>query len=195
MRVFQKASIKGKLTGVIMLTSTTALLLASMGFLAYEIITFRDELARNVGILAEVIGDNSTSALVFDDTDVAEDTLAALRNDRHIVQAGLYDVNHRLFVAFRGDGIIEGAVLPRHRSDGAYFEDDHLDLYHGIVLDGELVGTVYLRSDLGELDSRLRRYGVMSSSASSWSSPRWWRFSWRHGCSGSSRSRSSVWQR
>ena len=163
MRVFQKASIKGKLTGVIMLTSTTALLLASMGFLAYEIITFRDELARNVGILAEVIGDNSTSALVFDDTDVAEDTLAALRNDRHIVQAGLYDVNHRLFVAFRGDGIIEGAVLPRHRSDGAYFEDDHLDLYHGIVLDGELVGTVYLRSDLGELDSRLRRYGVIVS--------------------------------
>ena len=109
MRIFQKASINQKLTGVIMLTSTAALLLASVGFLAYEILTFRDELARNVGILAEVVGDNSTSALVFDDPDVAEETLTALRHDRHIVHAGLYDANHQLFAVFRGDGAREGA--------------------------------------------------------------------------------------
>ena len=163
MRVFQKASINQKLTGVIMLTSTVALLLASVGFLAYEIVTFRDELARNVGILAEVVGDNSTSALVFDDPDVAGETLAALRNDRHIVHAGLYDANRQLFVAFRGDRALEGAALPRHREDGAYFEDDHVDLYQGIVLDGERIGTVHLRSDLSELDARLRRYGVIVS--------------------------------
>jgi len=162
-RIFQKASINQKLTGIIMLTSTVALLLASVGFLAYDIVTFRDQLARNVGILAEVVGDNSTSALVFDDPDVAEETLTALRHDRHIVHAGLYDVNHQLFAAFRGDGAREGAALPPHRSDGAYFEDDHVDHYHGIFLDGERIGTVHLRADLGELDSRLRRYGVIIS--------------------------------
>ena len=75
MRFFPKASINRKLTGVIMLTSTVALLLASVGFLAYDIVTFRDELARNLRILAEVVGHNSASALVFDDPDVAEETL------------------------------------------------------------------------------------------------------------------------
>ena len=53
MRIFRKASINKKLTGVIMLTSTASLLLASVGFLAYDVVTFRDELARNIGILAE----------------------------------------------------------------------------------------------------------------------------------------------
>ena len=75
MRFFPKASINRKLTGVIMLTSTVALLLASVGFLAYDIVTFRDELARNLRILAEVVGHNIASALVFDDPDVAEETL------------------------------------------------------------------------------------------------------------------------
>ena len=100
---------------------------------------------------------------MFDDPDVAQETLAALRNNRHIVHAGLYDANNQLFVAFRGDGAIEGAALPAHRRDGAYFEDDHVDLYQRIVLDGERIGTVHLRSDLGELDARLQRYGVIVS--------------------------------
>lgn len=162
MPMFPSKSINQKLTWVIMLTSTAALLLASAGFLAYDIKTFRDVLARKVGVLAEVVGDNSISALVFNDPEVARETLSALRNDLHIVHASLYHPDRRLFVSFRGDTAPTIEALPPPQPDGTYVRDDYIDVYQGILLDGERVGTVYLRSDLSELDARVRRYGVIT---------------------------------
>ena len=75
MRFLGNGSIDKKLTWVIMLTSTAALSLASVGFLGYEVINFRGDLERNLIVLAEVVGDNAASTLLFDDADSAESTL------------------------------------------------------------------------------------------------------------------------
>jgi PAS domain S-box-containing protein len=52
-------------------------------------------------------------------------------------------------------------VPPHVQADGHEFGDDRLEFFHTIELAGENVGTVYIRSDLKEMRTRLRRYAVI----------------------------------
>ena len=59
--------VRRKLTLVILLTCTTVLLLACAALAAYEFITFRRTMARDMTVLADVLSRNITSALAFQD--------------------------------------------------------------------------------------------------------------------------------
>src|SRR5579872_6321743 len=76
-----------KLTRMNMIVSAVALLLVSTGFLTYDFLTFRQEIIRNLSIQAQVAGTNSISALLFDDAQSAERTLAAFRVSPNIVSS------------------------------------------------------------------------------------------------------------
>src|SRR5579863_6247360 len=93
----QQYSISKKLTLMNVLVSAVALLLACGGFCAYDLYSFRDALVRNVSIQAEIIGENTTSALLFDDPHSAEKTLSALGSNRHLVYAQIYKHDGRPF--------------------------------------------------------------------------------------------------
>jgi len=60
-------SISTKLTLMNVLVSAVALLLACGGFCAYDMYSFRVALVRNVSMQAQIIGDNTVSALLFND--------------------------------------------------------------------------------------------------------------------------------
>jgi PAS domain S-box-containing protein len=171
MRNFRDVSIKLKLTLIIMLTSSVVLLLACAAFVIYDLITFRHGMTRALSTIAEIIGSNSTSALVFVDQDAAEETLAALNAEPHIVSCYIYDVDGGVFAKYlRSDVKGERSPPLEPREDSYRFEDNHLLLFQRIVLDDEPIGTVYIRSDMQELYSRLNRYagiGVIIMLASS----------------------------
>src|SRR5438477_12492205 len=100
MKRFQNASIQRKQTSIIMLTCCAALLMACASFVGYELLTFRKEMTRNVTTLAEIIGNNSTAALDFNDNKAAEETLAALRAEPNIVAACLYTRSGQVFARY-----------------------------------------------------------------------------------------------
>src|ERR1700739_4035159 len=106
----QPYSISKKLTLMNVLVSAVALLLASGGFCAYDLYSFRDALVRNVSIQAQIIGDNTTSALLFDDPHSAERTLSALNANRHLMYAQIYTHDGEPFVAYWRDRA--GQTLP-----------------------------------------------------------------------------------
>src|SRR6059036_1951305 len=89
--------IRRKLMTIILLTSGTVLLLTCAAFFAYEFLTFRRATVRQLSTLGEIIAANSTAALAFDNQDDAKEVLAALKAERHIVAASLYDKNGTLF--------------------------------------------------------------------------------------------------
>ena len=64
---FRTLSIKGKLMLITMLTSSVALLLASAGFLVYDLVAFRARMSQDLMTQAEIIGANSMAALAFHD--------------------------------------------------------------------------------------------------------------------------------
>jgi signal transduction histidine kinase/CheY-like chemotaxis protein len=155
-RVFGDASIKRKVVLITMITSSATLLLAGATYVTYDLITFRHAMTRDLVILAQIIGGNSTGALAFDDDRMAKQTLASLSAEPHIVAACLYGKDGRLFATYDRDtrtpGLAGGA---RCRVP----ERGYLDVSRPVLLDGGPVGAIYIKSDLEELYSRLKRYG------------------------------------
>src|SRR5258708_23538088 len=98
---FRHHSIPKKLTWMNMLVSSTALLLASAGFFAYDLYNFRTGAVRDLGIQAQIIGSNSISAVVFDDPRSAETTLSALAAAPDVMSAEIYTPDGRAFAAYR----------------------------------------------------------------------------------------------
>ena len=151
-----------------MVTSSVTLLLAGAAYVTYDLITFRQAMSRDLTILADIIGNNSTAALAFDDQQAGSATLASLRAQEHIASACLYGKEGRLFAAYSPGGRPPRPLPPGdacRRSDRG-----HLAVSRPIVFDGEPIGTIYISSDLGEFYGRLRRYasiGVLVILASS----------------------------
>ncbi len=166
-RVFRDASIKRKVVLITMITSSVTLLLAGATYVTYDLIAFRHAMARDLVILAQIIGGNSTGALAFDDDRTAKQTLASLSADPHIVAACLYGKDGRLFATYDRD-----TRAPR-AAGGARCrvpERGYLDVSRLVLLDGDAVGAIYIKSDVQEFYSRLKRYasiGVMVMLASS----------------------------
>ena len=153
-------SIKQKLTLIIMTASTVALLLVSAGFVTCELFTFRRAMVRDLSTLAEVIGNQSTAALTYDDVPAAQEILSALSAKKRIVAAGIYKGNS-LFAQYPAQKS-GSELLPSHPpAHGSVFEDDHLVLFRPIQLAGEPIGTICLKSDLKEMNERLELYAVM----------------------------------
>src|SRR5262249_30327287 len=155
---FRDVSIKHKLTLIIMLTSSVALLLAGIAFGTYELIMFRRAMTSHLLTLAEMIGANSTAALAFNDQSAARETLTALSAEPHIVSATIYTRDGRAFAKYFRADMSQDLSPSTSREDGHHFEQDYLVLFRRIVLDGERVGTVYIQSDLQELQARLQLY-------------------------------------
>ncbi len=134
------------------LVSAVALLLASGGFCAYDLYSFRMALVRNVSIEAQIIGDNAVSALLFNDPHSAEKTLLALRANPNLVCAQIYTRDGQPFAGYWRDGVDETRplpIIPTGRTQSQWFKDGHLGMARSIIFQGKPTGTVYILSDLG----------------------------------------------
>jgi PAS domain S-box-containing protein len=160
----QHHSISRKLTVINMLVSAVALLLASGGFCAYDLYSYRTALVCNVSIQAQIIGDNTVSALLFNDPHSAENTLSALRANPNLMYAQIYTRDGRPFARYWRDGAGESGalpVIPEGQIQSHWFTDGHLGLARSIIFQGKPTGTVYIRSDLGAMNDRLKSYALI----------------------------------
>src|SRR2546427_10021768 len=113
--------IRLKLMAITLGTSGVVLLLTCAGFFAYELLTFRQTTIRQMSTLGEVIADNSTAALAFQNHDDAKQTLDSLKAERHIVSAALYDKGGKLFSRYPAD--LPAETFPAApQKDGFRFE-------------------------------------------------------------------------
>src|SRR5258708_23316732 len=99
--MFRNFSISRKLTWMNMLVSGAALLLACGAFIAYDVISNRNGMIYNLSMQAQIVGFNSTSALLFNDSHSAENTLSGLQAWPNIVSAGNYTPGRRPFATYR----------------------------------------------------------------------------------------------
>jgi PAS domain S-box-containing protein len=162
MSFIERASIKRKQIWIVMLITSVALLLACAAFGAYEVLNFRKTMLRNLTTLAEIVGNNSAVALDFDDPRAAEETLASLRVEPNILGARIYDKAGRVFAEFDRAAGRQTLKAPPFRLEGHAFSRNDLTLFRPIDYKGDVVGTVYIISDMEALYSRLERYGVIA---------------------------------
>src|SRR6266849_1868409 len=105
--------IQRKLMTIILLTSGAVLLLTCSAFFVYELLTFRQTTVRQLTTLAEIIAANSTAALAFQNQSDAQEILAAVKAERHIVAACLYDHEGKLFAKYPPD--LPASAFPAKR--------------------------------------------------------------------------------
>jgi PAS domain S-box-containing protein len=152
--------IQRKLTLVILLTTSFALLLMGTALITYELVTFRRSMAVNIGVLAQIIGSNSTAALAFDDPKSGREILNALAAEKQISAAAIYSTDDNVFASFPEGSPRSNFPMVRG-ADGYSFEQKHLTLFHPITLQDHRLGTIYVRADLDEMYRRLIVYGVL----------------------------------
>jgi PAS domain S-box-containing protein len=158
---FVRSSIKRKLTLIIMAACSVALLLACSSILLFEVAGCKKILIRNTEVMAHVIGANSAAALSFKDKGSAKEFLSALSAEPYVVTACIYNNGGEVFAVYFREGTPEG-IFPRAPAEDTFsFDKESLHLFHTIRLEGEAVGTVYIRSDLRVVEERLRAYFVI----------------------------------
>ncbi|GEO08352.1 ATP-binding protein [Segetibacter aerophilus] len=155
------SSIQKKLMRLVLITSGVVLLLTCIGFFAYEFFTYREASRERLTTLSEIVAANSTAPLAFDDAKVAAQTLEALKAEKHIVAASLYDKKGNLFARYP-------ATFPKYNlpirpgEPGFKYSGDFLQGFVAVKEDGKVLGALYIRSDMDAIYTRFQRYGLIA---------------------------------
>lgn len=166
MQYRNQPSIRGKLTILNTLVTEAVLLLACLAFGMYDRATVLRGVERNLSIQAEIVGVNSTAALVFDDPHTAESTLNALRAAPTIMSADIYNRSGQVFAGYRRDPSDPAPTLRALDGDQPqtyYVDKEQIGLTRRIFLQGKEIGRVAIRSDVSELERRRAQYIVMGA--------------------------------
>lgn len=157
MSVLQNMAIKHKLTTIIMLVCIIVLVLAGAAFIGWEQSTFRNNLVQNVSTQAEMVAENCKAALAFQDAEDAKETLQALHVEPSIVFGAVYTDGNKPFATYYRNYAEKKVHPSKLQNSGFSFGNGFLTVFTPIVLDGESIGIVCLRSDLQPMHTMLKR--------------------------------------
>ena len=159
----RRFTLKQKIIGVMLLTSGIVLLLASVALVLREGISFWKEGKEKLTVFAEVIGSNVAAPILFDDRQAAGETLTGLSANPHILAAYVLSNDGRVFAEYHkfddqtATSLITPETIIRDAGSQSFWD---LDSCHAVVVpitsDGQVIGRVLIRSDRGELSSRLK---------------------------------------
>jgi len=158
MHLLRTFSLRGKLTAIVMITCSVAVLVACIVFAVYDVTTLRRSLASELETVAEITGSNLTAPLTFGDNAAGNEILGSLRIQTHIVEACVYKRDGKVLSEYRRDGSKEFFPPPVLLTDRAAVVSGNILVFRGIWLDGELIGSIYVKSDLGALHDRIVRF-------------------------------------
>src|ERR1700741_369574 len=150
-------SIRRKITELVLVTCTAAVLVACVVFAVYDNLSSRAALARDLGTVAQITGSNSTAALSFDDTQSAAEILSSLRSKPHIVDACIYKPDGTVFAKYSRNTPAD-FILPPVSPEGVRSALGFMEVFRRIRLKDDVVGTIYVKSDLEELQTRTIRF-------------------------------------
>ena len=157
MRTLRDLSIRPKLQLIIMITVAAALAMASGIFLACDVEASKTSTRNASASLAEVVEANSAASLSQDDPKPAQEILESLKAEPHIISACLYTRESKLLASYVRADELQLFRPPKPQPNRSVFESGRLKLFHQIMVNGRSIGTVYLESDLREMDVGLRR--------------------------------------
>jgi two-component system sensor histidine kinase/response regulator len=162
MQMGRNLPIQRKLALTTLLASGIALVLAGLGFIAYEIATRRTVVLRDALMTAEMVGKYSSAELSFEDAEAAERSLKALAANQYVIAACVYKRDGKPFARFQSNPLAPPFQPPPHQAQGNQFGSSELEVFQPIVHEGEPLGTVYLRLSLRDMHERLWRYCLIA---------------------------------
>ena len=166
MKFWTSHSISDKLMRMTLLVSGTALLLAYISFLLYDLYSLRQHLMTTMASEASIVGANSVTALMFDDKQAAQSTLSALRNSPQIRAAVIVRPDGTEFARYLRDPSVPFELTNRlSLGETQQFWTRGRDILLGsrIRFQGGWVGTVYLLAETSDVARSAGRFGIISA--------------------------------
>ncbi len=154
--------IRDKLIAITLATSVIGLLIAGIGLIIYDQKASQKYMATELSVIARIIADRSTAAMAFEDNNSAAENLSALKARDSIVSACIYDGFGKLFASYTSKKI--DSPCPDKPSKQSFnFDRKYLHIFQPILIENDQVGTVYIRSDLRDIDARLYNFAIAVS--------------------------------
>jgi PAS domain S-box-containing protein len=147
-------SLKSRLLVLTLLCSSAGLLLAFLLFAAYDDRLLREHKEEELRSAADLIGRNSKAALIFEDASEATRMLEALETRVHIMEAVLYRTDGTVFASYQRRGFHEavGLLATQGQQEAPHWLANCIEFTQPITHQGRLVGTLYLKATLKDLD-------------------------------------------
>lgn len=156
---YRRLSIEHKLTIIILLTTVSALSVATSLLIYRYARAAQEQTIEDLFTLSVVLGNNSKAALSFKDPQDGAEILAALEGKRTILAAWLYDADGRPFAAY---GAAPYPPLPASPAVGRQVRAGRASLWLPIRQNGELIGTLMLEADLQPLRQMIQRHVLLA---------------------------------
>jgi diguanylate cyclase (GGDEF)-like protein len=154
-QIFRNLSIRRKLTMIIMIIVTISLLLASVAFITSDRLYTQKNVGDNLRMMADMIAASSAAAVLFNDSTAAVETLDFLDSQENIETAIIYDADLELFARYRKENFAEPLPEPSGQTENLLFWGNYVELFTAITYQGEVIGSIYLRSNLQAAHDRL----------------------------------------
>ena len=159
--MIKSTSIQKRLLRIIMLVAGAVLFLTCAAFFVYEYITYRDITKKELQILGQITASNSASALYFENKSDGFALLSALKAQKHLVAACLFDKNGKLFASYPSS--MPGQYIPSFIGKTGYrFRGKSIEGFQPVMQYGKQIGTLYLLSDTKAIYDRFILYGIIA---------------------------------
>lgn len=152
---FDNQPVQRKLSFAMLFTSSAALVVACVVFLAVQHADYLRDLEHSVATLARITANNSSAAVAFSDQREASQGLAALKAEPQVVQAILYDARDQVFASYAAE---PGSVLANHAQErlGLQVENGYVVMIEPVVQGSRRLGTLYVRASMTQIYDRMR---------------------------------------
>jgi PAS domain S-box-containing protein len=121
----------------------------------YEVASFRRVIVQDLSTQARIIGRNCAAALEFDNPHTAQETLASLKARPDLVAACVYRRDGSVLASYPAGLGVSAKKFPHREANVHRIEDGNLVIFDQITRNGEVLGTVYLRSNMQPHYARL----------------------------------------
>jgi diguanylate cyclase (GGDEF)-like protein len=144
-----------RMTIMALVASSVASATLMAAFLAFDTVSSHTQLESRLSTLANIVGQNSTAALLFDDRTAAVEVLHALEAEGSVVSACLYGETGKLFAEYqRGPEIHDCPAQLGHHPAAT---PGLVTVSRAVERNGDVAGTLFLKADTRDIQARWRQ--------------------------------------
>ncbi len=155
LQLTQNLSLKRRLILLFIFITGLSILTSAGAFLVFERMQIRESLVRATRTYAEIASKSLDADMEFGYDKQAAATLSSLQSNRHIRAACAYDGAGRFFAGYP-DNYPPSAFPPAPpQGESHEFKSNTLELFRPMYRGDRFVGTIFIQSDLEEIDARM----------------------------------------
>ncbi len=165
-----KQSITKKLRKLFILNAVVIIFLIVGSFSAFEIMALKNRTVNNLSTLANLVSENVSAAIVFDDKKTMSDILNSLKQVSQIYASIITDKKGTVLAYYTQPGVSKKDIN-ECKAEAIYIKTTNkthdismegLQFYKEIVFNNEVIGVIHLFDDLSILKETLGYYALIS---------------------------------